>query len=573
MFGGVPTGVAMPPSDAAMPTMSSRARGDSVEPAAASARTRPSAMGSIMAAVAVLLIHIEMPAVTRPTAMRSRTGDAATPGAARMASAMRRSRPWTRSASARRNEPRKRKMTGSPKGANASRALEMWSSTAERGPEQRRDGKRHRLADPEDHHQGHDRGQAVRVDGEGQRAGAGRPRRPAAPATARCGFAWRRARSRRRYPASCPVSLRCDSSRSRAPAAVPWSAMDCPRCGAPGVTTPACPRCGVIVAKARPASREERIARWQQPRRPRPGEPSRERPGRVSRRVVRGGRDRGRAGLRRRPEVVTGSEQGGTRGALRAPRSRTSPPAPPPPAAAPVVYSPPPTAAEIKAEVQGLSDADRAAGRGAGPAPLARRGDDRVRRLGSGAAVRRPSRRAGAARPAGGGAPERRRRASDRGGTSRRAAAYLRRAAAVNPASARPAGRAGGDADRGRRLDGGGGGGPGGPRHRPPATRGIWQQPGLRAAAAGPQPRGGGGARARPSRSSDDASTRALLARVEKGLARRAGHDRAAARRTSTSATTATPTRTWGARSCARWSGTTRPWPAPSTTSRRTRSR
>src|SRR5437868_9645975 len=28
--------------------------------------------------------------------------------------------------------------------------------------------------------------------------------------------------------------------------------MDCPRCGQPGVTDAACPRCGVIVAKARP---------------------------------------------------------------------------------------------------------------------------------------------------------------------------------------------------------------------------------------------------------------------------------------------------------------------------------
>ena len=52
------------PATRPCPTMSSRARGDSVEPAAASARTRPRAMGSIMAAVAVLLIHIEMPAVT-----------------------------------------------------------------------------------------------------------------------------------------------------------------------------------------------------------------------------------------------------------------------------------------------------------------------------------------------------------------------------------------------------------------------------------------------------------------------------------------------------------------------------
>jgi hypothetical protein len=134
MFGGVPTGVAIPPSDAAMPTISIRARGDSVDPAAASARTSPSAMGSIMAAVAVLLIHIEMPAVTRATATRSRTGDAATPGAARMARAMRRSRPCTRSASARRKEPRKRKITGSPKGAKASRAPATPRKTASAGP-------------------------------------------------------------------------------------------------------------------------------------------------------------------------------------------------------------------------------------------------------------------------------------------------------------------------------------------------------------------------------------------------------------------------------------------------------
>ena len=91
----------------------------------------------------------------------------------------------------------------------------------------------------------------------------------------------------------------------------------------------------------------------------------------------------------------------------------------------------------------------------------------------------------------------------------------------------------------------------------------------LRAHAAGPQPRGGGGAARRPRDPRRRGHPGAAGARAE-GPGGRAGHDRAAARPTSTCATTATRTRRWAARSCAPWSATTRPWPSRSTTSRQT---
>jgi len=117
--------------------------------------------------------------------------------------------------------------------------------------------------------------------------------------------------------------------------------MDCPRCGAPGVTTAACPRCGVIVAKARPmAPREERI----------------ERPG-----VSRWWYAVGVIALVVSFAVGRKSARDRTRaaGPVATPAPVADVAAGPPPPAIPVTHSPPPSAAEIEAEVQGLSEADR----------------------------------------------------------------------------------------------------------------------------------------------------------------------------------------------------------------------
>ncbi len=136
-------------------------------------------------------------------------------------------------------------------------------------------------------------------------------------------------------------------------------AMDCPRCGAPGVMTPACPRCGVIVAKARPmAAREDHIERWQaQPTaadKP-PGTPA-ERAG-----VSRWWLAVGVIGLVVSFAVGRKSSRDRTRAAapVAAPAPMADVAAAQPPPFVAVTYSPPPSAAEIKAEVKGLSAADR----------------------------------------------------------------------------------------------------------------------------------------------------------------------------------------------------------------------
>jgi tetratricopeptide (TPR) repeat protein len=135
--------------------------------------------------------------------------------------------------------------------------------------------------------------------------------------------------------------------------------MDCPRCGAPGVSTAACPRCGVIVAKARPiGSRDVRDDRHAQAVAPdAPTAEDAPAKGGVSRwwyavGVIalvlsfaigrKSSRDRTRAAV---PVATPALVADGA-------------PAPPPPTVG-VTFSPPPTAAEIKAEVQGLSEADR----------------------------------------------------------------------------------------------------------------------------------------------------------------------------------------------------------------------
>jgi tetratricopeptide (TPR) repeat protein len=139
--------------------------------------------------------------------------------------------------------------------------------------------------------------------------------------------------------------------------------MDCPRCGAAEVTTPACPRCGVIVAKARPrAARDERIGRWHaQPATtdtPQTESIPAESPG-----VSRWWYAVGVIALVLSFAIGRKSSRDRTR--VADPVATTPPPmadvvaAPPPPASTLLPYSPPPSAAEIKAEVNGLSEADR----------------------------------------------------------------------------------------------------------------------------------------------------------------------------------------------------------------------
>jgi tetratricopeptide (TPR) repeat protein len=137
------------------------------------------------------------------------------------------------------------------------------------------------------------------------------------------------------------------------------AAMDCPRCGAPGVVTEACPRCGVIVAKARPlGSRDKRDGGIAQAAAPDAAAASPPPPGGVSRWWYAVGAivltlsfAIGRKSSRDRTRAI---------GPVATPPPLTEVvPAPPPPPAAGIAYSPPPTAAEIKSEVQGLSEADR----------------------------------------------------------------------------------------------------------------------------------------------------------------------------------------------------------------------
>src|SRR5688500_948048 len=84
-FGGVPTGVARPPTDAANEVISMRAvayRGAMVTPlpGARSAAKIDSPIPNIMAVVAVLEIQAEISAVTAPNAKRIRLGRAPTHG-------------------------------------------------------------------------------------------------------------------------------------------------------------------------------------------------------------------------------------------------------------------------------------------------------------------------------------------------------------------------------------------------------------------------------------------------------------------------------------------------------------
>lgn len=125
--------------------------------------------------------------------------------------------------------------------------------------------------------------------------------------------------------------------------------MDCPRCGAPEVTTPACPRCGVIVAKARPRAERSDAGPAAEPAAPPPDGVSRwwVAPG-VLALVISFAV--GRKSMRARAGVA---------GPTPAPAAADPLLPMPPPPAAPAFFSPPPTAALIQAEVGGLSEADR----------------------------------------------------------------------------------------------------------------------------------------------------------------------------------------------------------------------
>ena len=205
----------------------------------------------------------------------------------------------------------------------------------------------------------------------------------------------------------------------RAAAAVRWFAMDCPRCGAPAVTTPACPRCGVIVSKARPtAAREERIERWRAAAaatRPRHGgDPAEGAPEEVAApadggmRWPRSSRSSSRSrSAGRRPARRTRRRVARALGAVA---TADAADAPPPPAAAVELL-----AAAHRGRDQGGGEGPLRsrppADRGAGASCRSRRRDDRVRRLGRGGPARRAPRGEGAAQPAA-GRPARRGRAT-----------------------------------------------------------------------------------------------------------------------------------------------------------------
>ncbi len=138
-LGGVPTGVASPPMDAANEVISISPvayRGSMAAsvPGALSAARMESAMPNIMAVVAVLEIHAEIRAVATPKARRIRVGRAPTQGSESTAYATRRSRPWRKIPRARMNAPMKRNISGSANGAKTTFAGATPSTTHAAAP-------------------------------------------------------------------------------------------------------------------------------------------------------------------------------------------------------------------------------------------------------------------------------------------------------------------------------------------------------------------------------------------------------------------------------------------------------
>ncbi len=126
-LGGVPIGVAMPPTDGPNVAISIiavakfRLAGSDSCPFVKCA-TIDSPIGNIMAVVAVLLIHIEMAVATAPYTSRILVGLPPTARDDNALKANRRSSPCVNIASASMKLPMKRKMMGSANGANTTRA-------------------------------------------------------------------------------------------------------------------------------------------------------------------------------------------------------------------------------------------------------------------------------------------------------------------------------------------------------------------------------------------------------------------------------------------------------------------
>ena len=127
--------------------------------------------------------------------------------------------------------------------------------------------------------------------------------------------------------------------------------MDCPRCGAPAVSTPECPRCGVVLAKAR----RERVPRTAS----RPGA-SPTSPWRALVLPVLGlALVAGAAAihLRRSPPAPAAVPSGPSPTPARPAASRDEPP--PPPVEAPPPIAPPPEIADAALRAASAADADR----------------------------------------------------------------------------------------------------------------------------------------------------------------------------------------------------------------------
>jgi len=99
-----------------------------------SVASTPNAIGSIMAVVAVLDIHIERKAAMAPKANMMRAGDSPTQRRESTNRAMRRSSLCTRMELAIKNDPRNKKMMGWPNDEKASRAEATPSGTHSAGP-------------------------------------------------------------------------------------------------------------------------------------------------------------------------------------------------------------------------------------------------------------------------------------------------------------------------------------------------------------------------------------------------------------------------------------------------------
>ncbi len=130
-LGGLPTRVPMPPMLAEKATPSSTYIQVRRCSSSGSGASRPSASGSIIAAVAVLLIHIDRKAVSQNSQRTARPKLA--PARRSTCPAIQRSRPWRCRPAASAKPPRKRKTTGSANCSKASGKASTPLAAASRG--------------------------------------------------------------------------------------------------------------------------------------------------------------------------------------------------------------------------------------------------------------------------------------------------------------------------------------------------------------------------------------------------------------------------------------------------------